>query len=92
MAMKSRRRSVYRPCPCNNVCACHKPASQKFVYGIIITSFLLIFGVFLVLGNALSQTKSYIEVNGKMCEVGFKQTGITSTGAPIGHKIAICPR
>lgn len=40
----------------------------------------------------LKPQKNYIEVNGIMCEVGFKQTGITSTGAPVGHNIAICPK
>lgn len=27
-----------------------------------------------------------IEVDGKFCEIVFKQTGITSTGASIGHE------
>lgn len=31
-----------------------------------------------------------IEVNGEMCDIYFKQTGITSTGAAVGHDMAVC--
>lgn len=55
---------------------------------ILIGVFISLFGTLLL----LNPQKHYIEVNGIMCEVGFKQTGITSTGAPVGHNVAICPK
>lgn len=35
--------------------------------------------------------KRYIYVDGKECEVHWVRTGITSTGAGIGHDEAVCP-
>lgn len=91
--MRNRRSGEpVKPCPCNNTCRCHIPTESNLT-GLIFGFVIVIFGAFIAISILFvaGPTKQYIEVNGVMCEVVFKETGITSTGAPVGHNVAFCP-
>ncbi len=83
--MKSRRYGSSLPSP---------PKKISWVTIVLMITFLLFcvgFVTFAILRGD-KEPVTLIEVDGKMCEIHFKQTGITSTGAATGHSIAVCPK
>jgi hypothetical protein len=99
MQMKSRSQYVKsKSCNCENKCPCHAPRKKDWKYKLEIV--ILVVGGFsilpaLVIFNIWYQKKHpplvrYIEVNGQMCEIKYKETHRSSTGAPRGHDIAVC--
>jgi len=91
--MKSKRHYNI-PCPCEDKCLCHKPQNENWRY-IITTLILLLIPIIIFIAGvgiirSASQQVRLIEVNGKMCEVHFKEISRTSTGYPIGHDEAVC--
>jgi hypothetical protein len=66
---------------------------DKIILYITVTiAIITMFGLLSLLVLRFSSKVKMIEVNGTMCEVHFKKTGITSTGAPLGHNVAVCPQ
>ena len=90
--MRSSRRSSLPPCPCNNVCRCHnKSGNAVAAWLVLLGTFVFLFFFLLWAYPTLHpKTKRYIEVDGKMCMVNFKEDGHTSTGAVWGHDVADC--
>ena len=91
----SRAESV-KPCPCGGKCLCHKPSDidfeSVFLIGLSIIFILAFIIGYSFLGSRVHQTRpETIYVGNEECEICFKQTGSTSTGAPIGHNEVICP-
>ena len=97
--MKSRRRSLpVEPCRCKDKCPCHHPRKNDWKYKLEMSIVCILglsifpaFAVFIIWHN-----KHYppairpIEVNGQMCEIKFKVTHHSATGAARGHDIAVC--
>lgn len=93
-ATRSRRRSSLPPCPCNNTCRCHRPSDGKAWKAIVvfIATWVFVIGIVSLYVHHIEKTHTtrYIEVDGKMCVVKFKETGHTVTGSYWGHDIADC--
>lgn len=95
LAMKSRKNyTPPPPCPCGGKCRCHKPSKDGDIFlviiGLVVMFMLpLVFIAFHNYGNA--QGSKTIYVGDERCNIRFKQTGVTSTGAPYGHDEVICP-
>lgn len=97
--MKSRPYRKESPCLCKNKCSCHHPR-QKLLFKELIMCFLLallVISPFAFLGlfgiwyrEVHPEPIKYIEVKGQMCEIRYKVTSHTSTGASLGHDEAIC--
>ncbi len=91
--MKSRR-SVSKPCPCGGNCSCHAPRKESWqMWVAMILGLSLFVGVPTFFGywhETHPPAMRYIEVNGQMCEIHFKEDGIHATGAPYGHDMAVC--
>jgi len=84
------RKSIRKPCPCGGLCECHLPIQENWTPWLFA---LIPFAVLILVSwwvSTLPSAPHYIEVNGQMCQIQFKQTGITSTGMPVGHDIAVC--
>jgi hypothetical protein len=95
--MRSSSRSApLPPCPCGNTCRCHirrkgfNVSYYIMMFSLPILSIISIISLAFAFGAFDKPTIQLIEVNGEMCEVHFKQDGITSTGATRGHDEAIC--
>jgi hypothetical protein len=97
-ATKSRRREPELPCPCGNVCRCHQPSSNDGTFPWIIPiGFPIIFpGLFILIAwisyPGFSPPVRHIEVDGQDCIIQYHSDGVTSTGAGVGHDIALCPK
>jgi hypothetical protein len=88
-SMKRRRREKSKPCPCGGSCECHQKSKEHWLWYLVMGAIILF-----VVGMTLWDSpppKRYVYVRGKQCEIHWVQTGITSTGAGIGHDEAICP-
>lgn len=92
--MRSRKRTVSKPCPCGYICKCHKP--KKGYNGILWTLFffcvVILISVLCIVCTAPNSSVRHIEVNGQDCLVQWHTDGCTSTGACHGHDVAICPK
>jgi hypothetical protein len=89
-----RRYTPPPPCPCNRVCPCHTPRrytkADRILFRVFWLVCVMLVGVIIVNIATCTRGPRKIEVNGEMCEIHFKQTGQTSTGAPTGHDEVIC--
>jgi hypothetical protein len=91
--MKSRRDRKEVACLCENKCPCHKGDNWRAILKActpIIIGAIIFFATIYLFTKNLPKTIPLIEVKGKMCEIHYKVTGHTSTGAPLGHDEAIC--
>lgn len=92
--MPSRNRAMLPPCPCNNTCRCHLPqkgmsSNDKRALIAFIFVFFLFEGILIWYGYKHPHTgPDHIEVNGKMCEIGYHRD--CALPLSCGHKIAIC--
>jgi hypothetical protein len=91
--MKSRRN--YEPCPCNNICGCHKSTKMTkrewISIGVAGIPFLLILFFVYWLGQNYKPPTRYVWVDGKMCEIKEQVDYCSTTGGCTGHDVAICP-
>jgi len=91
---RNRRREPSAPCPCNNVCLCHKPTEDHWdIYALYFIGFTLLICLPFLLSYIPNHSveKRHIEVNGQDCIIEKKIDGVSSTGAEYGHDIAVCP-
>lgn len=91
--MKSSREPS-KPCPCNNSCLCHKPQEDWVVWLVCGLGFVLLVSFPYIMYRIEHRNQieeNHIDVNGQDCIVGWKQDGVSSTGASYGHDKAVCP-
>ena len=92
--MRSRNRVISPPCPCNNTCRCHIKSKrmtsfEKKIIFVPILIFVLLesYAIYYSIKHP-RKGPEYIEVNGKMCEIGYHND--CSAPMSCGHKIAVC--
>lgn len=90
-----RRPGLSEPCPCGGICSCHLPNPKQHwsLYAVLIFLFVWIITMpftCVYLDKKYPPAIRYIEVDGRMCEIHYKETGRTSTGASFGHDEAVC--
>ena len=93
--MKSSSQTESKPCPCGNVCDCHKPKEGMSDFVVILIFLLLLTPMFAFLFIISAHMKSeplHIEVNGQDCIIKYHEDGRSSTGAPYGHDMADCQK
>ena len=94
MRNSNRRRVILPPCPCGGVCRCHTPSPEmtsfekKVIFGLLSAVFLFLAYAFIHEKLHPYKGPDYIEVNGQMCEIGYKSD--CHLPMSCGHKIAIC--
>lgn len=86
---RNNKKTNSKPCPCKKLCPCHNPHKEPWWIWLFPPFILLSLIIFILLTTPENKTQ-YIEVNGNMCEIHYKETGHTSTGNSLGHNIAIC--
>jgi len=92
MVGRSRRRKPSEPCPCNNTCLCHKPQKESLlVWVLCFIGFGGFIGIPFLLSYLNHNEVRHIKVNGQDCIIDRKIDGVSGTGAPYGHDIAVCP-
>ncbi len=102
-AMRSRRDSepkIIEPCPCNDICRCHKPPPEDKHFArdmiLIVLGFIILISVIMtLLSFSLSSkpVKHYVKVKDEICELKYIETGRTGfrRRRSVGYNIAICP-
>lgn len=88
---RSHRTIVRKSCPCGGMCTCHDTTDVNVGWLVLLVVFPIGVLLALLLSYHGNDTR-YIEVNGEMCEIGYKHDWTSSTGAAHGHDIAVCKK